>query len=96
MLYDLLYTFKHTGPTFRRDSDTRNQQTVAPLLSVNKVLNVAGNHHYNICRKNKFVKKKNKIDRCCDRVYTSGPVVQRIVSLTSSLKGKLVKCFTTL
>ena len=25
-----------------------------------------------------------------------GPVVQSIVSLTSSLKGQLVKCFTTL
>ena len=25
-----------------------------------------------------------------------GPVVQNIVSLTSSLKGQLVKCFTTL
>ena len=25
-----------------------------------------------------------------------GPVVQSIVSLTSSLRGKLIKCFTTL
>ena len=25
-----------------------------------------------------------------------GPVVQSIVSLTSSLRGKLVKCFTTI
>ena len=27
---------------------------------------------------------------------TAGPVVQSIVSLTSSLRGQLVKCFTTL
>ena len=28
--------------------------------------------------------------------YFLGPVVQSIVSLTSSLRGQLVKCFTTL
>ena len=30
------------------------------------------------------------------RVVYQGPVVQSIVSLTSSLRGQLVKCFTTL
>ena len=29
-------------------------------------------------------------------VITLGPVVKSIVSLTSSLRGQLVKCFTTL
>ena len=29
-------------------------------------------------------------------VIVKGPVVQSIVSLTSSLRGQLVKCFTTL
>ena len=29
-------------------------------------------------------------------VIEMGPVVQSIVSLTSSLRGQLVKCFTTL
>ena len=28
--------------------------------------------------------------------HTQGPVVQSIVSLTSSLRGQLVKCFVTL
>ena len=33
----------------------------------------------------------------CDILFASqGPVVQSIVSLTSSLKGQLIKCFTTL
>ena len=31
----------------------------------------------------------------CSSVY-QGPVVQSIISLTSSLRGQLVKCFTTL
>ena len=31
-----------------------------------------------------------------DRSAVQGPVVQSIVSLTSSLRGQLVKCFTTL
>ena len=30
------------------------------------------------------------------KVEDQGPVVQSIVSLTSSLRGQLVKCFTTL
>ena len=30
------------------------------------------------------------------KVEDLGPVVQSIVSLTSSLRGQLVKCFTTL
>ena len=30
------------------------------------------------------------------RTQDQGPVVQNIVSLTSSLRGQLVKCFTTL
>ena len=29
-------------------------------------------------------------------IFHLGPVVQSIVSLTSSLRGQLVKCFTTL
>ena len=29
-------------------------------------------------------------------VIVQGPVVQSIVSLTSSLRGQLIKCFTTL
>ena len=33
----------------------------------------------------------------CDFLFAAlGPVVQSIVSLTSSLRGQLVKCFTTL
>ena len=35
-----------------------------------------------------------KIIALCFR--NQGPVVQSIISLTSSLKGQLVKCFTTL
>ena len=31
-----------------------------------------------------------------NRASVQGPVVQSIVSLTSSLRGQLVKCFTTL
>ena len=31
-----------------------------------------------------------------DRTMGQGPVVQSIVSLTSSLRGQLDKCFTTL
>ena len=31
-----------------------------------------------------------------DLYIYQGPVVQSIVSLTSSLRGQLVKCFTTL
>ena len=34
--------------------------------------------------------------RCADQSHRSGPVVQSVVSLTSSLNGQLVKCFTTL
>ena len=30
------------------------------------------------------------------RLFIQGPVVRSIVSLTSSLRGQLVKCFTTL
>ena len=30
------------------------------------------------------------------QISSQGPVVQSIVSLTSSLRGQLVKCFTTL
>ena len=33
-------------------------------------------------------------DQFCDDYL--GPVVQSIISLTSSLRGQLVKCFTTL
>ena len=35
---------------------------------------------------------------CCKIINTesAGPVVQSIVSLTSSLRGQLVKCFMTL
>ena len=32
---------------------------------------------------------------CIMGVHLQGPVVQSIVSLTSSLSGQLVKCFTT-
>ena len=37
-------------------------------------------------------------ERVCDLSYKIylGPVVQSIVSLTSSLRGQLVKCFMTL
>ena len=31
-----------------------------------------------------------------DGLSDQGPVVQSVVSLTSSLRGQLVKCFTTL
>ena len=41
-----------------------------------------------------FFPKGNKF---CDFLFNSlGPVVQSIVTLTSSLSGQLVKCFTTL
>ena len=44
-------------------------------------------------------KKKNnngyKLIEIC-KTNNLGPVVQSIVSLTSSLRGQLVKCFTTL
>ena len=36
---------------------------------------------------------KRKPSHC---FYHHGPVVQSVVSLTSSLRGQLVKCFTTL
>ena len=32
---------------------------------------------------------------CLDQTVDQGPVVQSLVSLTSSLRGQLVKCFTT-
>ena len=32
---------------------------------------------------------------CMSRAKDLGPVVQSIISLTSSLRGQLVKCFTT-
>ena len=35
-------------------------------------------------------------ERDCINIGVQGPVVQSIVSLTSSLRGQLVKCFTTL
>ena len=35
------------------------------------------------------------IDQCLSRIH-QGPVVQSIVSLTSSLRGQLIKCLTTL
>ena len=45
----------------------------------------------------KFIRRDQK--QCCNveacRV-NQGPVVQSIVSLTSSLRGQLVKCFRTL
>ena len=36
------------------------------------------------------------IFRCVAHFIELGPVVQSIVSLTSSLRGQLIKCFTTL
>ena len=33
---------------------------------------------------------------CVSIIFFPGPVVQSTVSLTSSLRGQLVKCFTTL
>ena len=38
---------------------------------------------------------KLKIAKMSNKQY-QGPVVQRIISLTSSLRGQLVKCFTIL
>ena len=56
-----------------------------------------------------FSSKKTCIESTCNVPFSSvyfkqskfiytdlGPVVQSIVSLTSSLRGQLVKCFTTL
>ena len=41
------------------------------------------------------VKQQNNQQQLVDTL-DQGPVVQSIVSLTSSLRGQLVKCFTTL
>ena len=42
--------------------------------------------------------KKNFVNLCAHTVHskTRAPVVQSIVSLTSSLRGQLIKCFFTL
>ena len=39
---------------------------------------------------------QNNVQNCDSPVKIPGPVVQSIVSLTSLLRGHLVKCFTTL
>ena len=49
-------------------------------------------HYYQVTEKQyfiKFITNMYQYDK-------QGPVVQSIVSLTSSLRGQLVKCFTTL
>ena len=39
---------------------------------------------------------RSAVDLFLEATCVQGPVVQSIVSLTSSLRGQLVKCFTTL
>ena len=50
---------------------------------------------YFFCYKTEFFTSKT-IQKICIHLISQGPVVQSIVSLTSSLRGQLVKCFTTL
>ena len=46
---------------------------------------------YIVNRKSAFIKRMNRL-----HAKVQGPVVQSIVSLTSSLRGQLVKCFMNL
>ena len=42
------------------------------------------------------VKQQNLFNRLTVKSYSLGPSCSNIVSLTTSLRGQLVKCFTTL
>ena len=48
------------------------------------------------CKKYEGLPISLKFDGTCSINPHQGPVVQSIVSLTSSLRGQLIKCFTTL
>ena len=37
----------------------------------------------------------NRLGMHCVRIFFLGPVIQSVVSLTSSLRGQIVKCFRT-
>ena len=61
------------------------------LFSMHLLANFVSKHGYNAPPTNRSYK-----DSLQSLLKDQGPVVQSIVSLTSSLRGQLVKCLTTL
>ena len=83
IMVDKLLTMKHLPPT------KENLQEIC-IFAINQA------RHDQLILEKREKSAVNMAFLVCFHLAVQGPVVQSIVSLTSSLRGQLVKCFMTL